>query len=393
MAQPGTTRRSASANLPRLPFDVVDIRSELGTRPRHRPRPEREHRAFKVLAAEMGVHPRNMLQKLAELALDLCDAHTAGISLLEGDVFRWAAVAGVHASARGGTTPRDQSPSGVCIDRDATQLMHLADRCFPTLLSEPRFVEVLMVPFHAGGKPIGSVWVASHTADRQFDKEDERVVRELASFASAGWQLLQASEALDESSRRKDAFLAMLGHELRNPLEVILTAASLLKRRATPDEGVTREVDVIARQAGHLKRLADDLLDVARVVSGKLRLERETVDLRLVVADALGSTRRQIELRDQSLTVELGDTPILLSADPARLTQLVVNLVDNAAKVTPNGGHISVAVSCADDNIEVVVRDTGVGISSESAQGIFEPFVQGETSSNSRTGLGLDSRW
>ena len=147
-----------------------------------------------------------MLQKLVELAVELCDAHTAGISLLEGDVFRWEAVAGVFAAARGGTMPRDQSPCGVCIDRDATQLMHLADRCFPALLAEPRFVEALLIPFHVNGKPIGTVWVVSHTADRKFDQEDERIVRELSQFASAGWQLLQMSEALSERNQQKDGF-------------------------------------------------------------------------------------------------------------------------------------------------------------------------------------------
>ena len=106
--------------------------------------------------------------------------------------------------------PRDQSPCGVCIDRDATQLMHLADRCFPALLAEPRFVEALLIPFHVNGKPVGTVWIVSHTEDRKFDQEDERLVRELSLFASAGWQLLQTSEALDGTQRQKNDFIATL---------------------------------------------------------------------------------------------------------------------------------------------------------------------------------------
>ena len=100
----------------------------------------------------MTANPHDMLQTLVEVAIDLCDAHTAGISLLDGDLFRWEAIAGVFAAARGGTIPRHESPCGICIDRDATQLMHLADRCFPAVLAEPRMIEALLIPFHADGQ-------------------------------------------------------------------------------------------------------------------------------------------------------------------------------------------------------------------------------------------------
>jgi len=167
----------------------VDIRSELSTRPPRLPDSEGLDRALAVLAREMTENPRSMLQKLVETALELCKADTAGISLLEGDVFRWEAVAGVFASYRDGTMPRAASPCGVCIDENVTQLMRLPDRRFPTLRAEPRFVEALLIPFQAHGKPVGTVWIVSHTDERKFDREDERVVRTLAQFASAGWQL------------------------------------------------------------------------------------------------------------------------------------------------------------------------------------------------------------
>ena len=147
----------------------VDILSELAVRPRRAADHERENRALASLAKEMARKPRNMLQKLVETAVELCNAHTAGISLLEGNVFRWEAVAGVFAAYRNGTMPREASPCGVCIDRDATQLMHLAERCFPALRNEPRFVEALLIPFHFQGAPIGTVWIVSHTSERMFD--------------------------------------------------------------------------------------------------------------------------------------------------------------------------------------------------------------------------------
>jgi len=145
-----------------------------------------------------------MLQRLVETARELCRADTAGISLLEGDVFRWEAVAGVFASYRDGTMPRAASPCGVCIDENVTQLMHLPDRHFPALRAEPRFVEALLIPFRVRGRPVGTVWIVSHTDERKFDREDERVVQTLAQFAAAGWQLWNALEAAEEANHHKD---------------------------------------------------------------------------------------------------------------------------------------------------------------------------------------------
>ena len=216
MSQASQSRatRSEAPGRPTATLAEVDIRPTLDTRPRRSANYEREDRAYAALAMEMAENPRDLLQKLVEVAVDLSQAHTAGISLLDGDVFRWEAVAGVFAAARGGTMPRNESPCGVCIDRDAVQLMHLADRCFPALSAEPRFVEALLIPFHHHGKPIGTVWVVSHSEDRKFDKEDERVVRILSRFASAGWQLWKAYEAADEANRRKDDALAELEHRV-----------------------------------------------------------------------------------------------------------------------------------------------------------------------------------
>ncbi len=109
--------------------------------------------------------------------------------------------------------------------------MYLAERVFPALRTEPRFVEALLIPFQVRGKPIGTVWIVSLTPDRKFDREDERVVKALSHFASAGWQLWTASEAASQESRRKDDFLGMLAHELRNPLAAIAMAVPLIARR------------------------------------------------------------------------------------------------------------------------------------------------------------------
>ena len=245
-------RRVAAARELTATLAEVDICSELQVRPRRTPDYETEDRALAVLAEEMAEHPRNMLQKLVEIAVELCAARTAGISLLEGDVFRWEAVAGVFASYRNGTMPRGASPCGVCIDRDATQLMYMPARCFPALQAEPHFVEALLIPFHDHGKAVGTVWIVSHDSERKFDREDERIVRTLAQFASAGWQLWRASVAATELSRRKDEFLATLAHELRTPLSVILGWVQMVRSGQLDRAASDRAIDVIERSTHHL---------------------------------------------------------------------------------------------------------------------------------------------
>jgi signal transduction histidine kinase/ActR/RegA family two-component response regulator len=381
--------RSDQAGTPTATLAEVDILSELSARVRRPPDYESETRALAGLAEEMARNPRNMLQKLVETAVDLCQADTAGISLLEGAVFRWEAVAGVFASFRHGTMPRGASPCGVCIDRNATQLMHLPDRCFPALGADPRFVEALLIPFHCQGEPVGTVWIVSHSFERKFDREDERLIRSLAQFASAGWQLWQASERAEEANRRKDEFLAMLGHELRNPLATILSTADVVRADGT-GERTGRAIDVVTRQAQHLTRVVNDLLDMSRIAQGKLELQIEPLELAAVLAHAVETARPHIERRRHQLSLHLPVEAIWLHADPVRLAQLLANLLDNAAKYTPEGGDIQVTAERIDEQVSLTVSDTGIGIAPEHLTSVFELFTQaGRSIERAAGGFGL----
>ncbi len=373
-------------------LDDVDIVAQLARRPHREADREREQKALASLLAAMDHNPRQMLHQLVRHALDLCGAHTAGISVIDGDVLRWEAVAGVLAKAEGRTMPRHRSTCGVCIDRNRTQLLHLADRCFPELLAEPRFVETLVIPFHAHGRPVGTVWIVSHTSDKTFDHEDERVLTTLSAVASIGWQLWHQSDEAVTASRRKDQFLATLGHELRNPLDVIATTTALLQQRVSDDPSSAHLADIVARQTRHASKLVDDLLDVTRIVTGKLVLDLRTVDLRTIVIETLDLRRQQLAGRNQVLTIELGDRPLLVRVDSVRVSQVVSNLVDNAAKYTPDHGTISVIASEDAQDVVLAVQDTGVGIAPEDAQSVFEPFTQlasGREASAGGLGLGL----
>lgn len=328
-----------------------------GARP---PTYEREHQAVAVLAQEMANNPRHRLHALVDAALDICDARTAGISLLDDGELRPHAVAGVVARSPDAAMAPDP-----CAD----------DLCF-------------LVPFHDHDMPIGTLWIVAHSADRKFDAEDERIVGVLATLASAGWKLWRAADMMAADGRRKDNFLATLAHELRNPLQAITAATSVLQQRAQPPSAA-QAVGVIARQTQHMSRLIADLLDIARVVSGKLELARQVLDLRTVVAEAADTRRAQIERKGQTLTVDLGVTAAPVHGDPTRLTQVISNLLDNAAKYTPEGGTISVTVACHEAECSVNVRDNGAGIPAEEAERIFLPFTQLHKDGDVEGGLGL----
>lgn len=389
-SSPRATRLDPPVEGPAASFADIDIRAELSTRPRRAPDYERENRALAVLVREMAANPRNMLQKLVEVAADLCNAHTAGISLLDGEVFRWEAVAGVMASARGGTMPRGASPCGVCIDQNTTQLMRLPHRHFTAIPDDANCVEALLIPFHHQGSPIGTVWIVSHSEARKFDTEDERIVSVLAQFASSAWQLWKSYEAAADESERKSDFLALIGHELRNPLGAITSAAAMAQQRQLEGEPTTQHMDVIVRQCEHMVRLVDDLMDMARAANRKLELRKRLIDVRAVILETVDAKRQQVEAHHHHLALDLDVGPLMVEADPVRVAQVVANLVDNAAKYTPDGGTVTVAARRAAEDVEISVSDTGEGLPPEQLMNIFNPFIQLHRPSRSHCGgLGL----
>ena len=182
-------------------------------------------------------------------------------------------------------------------------------------------------------------------------------------------------EALRRADRRKDEFLALLSHELRNPLTPILTAARLLERRV--DDEARQEVDVIVRQVKHLVRLVDDLLDISRVARGSVTLSKTHLDLTSVVSSAVEATSPLFEERGHRLDVSMPATGLEVDGDAVRLTQVIDNLLSNAARYTPPGGVVTVTGVRENDSIVLRVRDTGVGIDPSLLPDLFGTFVQG----------------
>ena len=199
-----------------------------------------------------------------------------------------------------------------------------------------------------------------------------------------------AEEALLDTARQKDEFVAVLAHELRNPLAPVRTAVALLKARGPVDPVVARCRDVIDRQAAQMARLLDDLLDVSRLSRGRLALARGPVVLQDVIEAAIETARPLVDQRQHELVVEAPRAPVLLDGDAARLTQVLGNLINNAAKFTPLPGRITIAARVEQNEAVVIVADTGIGISANQKDHIFGLFAQGaDTNRNASTGLGI----
>jgi PAS domain S-box-containing protein len=200
----------------------------------------------------------------------------------------------------------------------------------------------------------------------------------------------RAELALREADRRKDEFLAMLAHELRNPLAPVRNAVEVLRVLGPNDGPHSRAREMIARQVTHMARLVDDLLDVSRITRGAITLKRTVVSLTKLIEEAAETIRPRTIEREQHLLLELEPQPLLVEVDRARIVQIVVNLLTNAAKFTPRQGYITVSSSARAGEALVRVRDTGIGIPAERQADVFELFWQDDTSlARSQGGLGV----
>ena len=199
-----------------------------------------------------------------------------------------------------------------------------------------------------------------------------------------------AEDALRVADRQKDEFLAMLAHELRNPLAPIRNASEVLALRYSGDPQAAQPIAMLRRQSEHLARLLDDLLDVTRIAQGQVSLKEQPLEIGAVVGQAIETVGPLAQRKSQLLRLERDDVPLYVSGDRTRLVQSVTNVLQNSVKFTPNGGEIVVSVRDAGPDLEVVVRDNGAGISADLVPRVFELFVQSErTPDRTQGGLGI----
>ena len=343
---------------------------------------------------------QDLLREILDAALDITGRERGVIQLTEGDVLR--VVASRNFDERFIATIREipreaQIPSALA--------WRLAERVVvDDLAADPRFSatpggQILL----AGGiravqsTPLvarsGTVIGALTTHDARVHRWEERELRLLDLLSREAADIIdraRAEAALQEADRRKDEFLAILAHELRNPLAPIRYAVSIARERASTEAQRVQAEHVIERQVAHMGRLLDDLLDVSRIARGKVELKRERIALRAVVAPALEAARPLCTARGHHLELAGTESDVLVEGDPVRLTQILTNLLNNAAKYTEPGGRIVLTVTVEGGDVEIRVADNGIGIAPELRPRLFTLFSQAEgAAQRAEGGLGI----
>ena len=239
------------------------------------------------------------------------------------------------------------------------------------------------------GRPIGLLEAWDKPGG--FSDEDEAILVQLGAIATNGFENARLYDSLREQDRRKDEFLAMLAHELRNPLAPIAAAAEVLRIASSP-ERIRVSSEVIGRQVRHMSSLVNDLLDVSRVTRGLIKLERSRIDAAALVASAVEQSRPLMDAHGHAFSAEVdpGAAAAQLDGDPTRLVQVLTNLLNNAAKYTPRGGRVALRVSLDGARLRLCVVDNGIGIDRALLPHVFDLFTQAErTPDRSQGGLGI----
>jgi signal transduction histidine kinase len=254
------------------------------------------------------------------------------------------------------------------------------------------YVAVPIVPeiLRARVSVFADLYRKTQQLERLNAKLEHRVAERTAELEASTELLRESEDALRETDRRKDEFLAMLAHELRNPLAPIRNAVEYLRMRAQEDPSVRWSHDVIDRQVDHLTRLVDDLLDVSRITRGRLEIRRTRADLVEIVRGAVDTAQAVVQERGQRLHVTLPAEPVWIEADLVRMTQVFLNLFDNASKFTSEGGTIWLSIEREEGQALVRLRDTGAGIAQDELPQLFQMFYQiRRSTTEAQGGLGI----
>ncbi|HEY9747375.1 MAG TPA: histidine kinase dimerization/phospho-acceptor domain-containing protein, partial [Allocoleopsis sp.] len=316
-----------------IALEDVLMTHKLSGRVSRSPNFQAENTALHTLARQMADQPATMLRQLVQMALDLCQAGTAGVSLLEtsetGEViFRWVCLAGDLAAYEQGFTPRNFSPCGTCLDRGAPQLYFYPERYFTYFQqAKPTIVEGLVIPLLAQGQPLGTIWIVSHDEQRHFDAEDVRVMTSLADFTAAALSNAQARRAAEAAAfqaeaaraeaetanRAKDEFLSTVSHELRTPMTNIKMAIQMLRVAQQPEQR-DRYLQILGRECDREIDLINDLLDFQRLEAGAVAVELQSLRLQNWLPAIVEPFQARAQQRQQSLQLEIPENlPPLLS--------------------------------------------------------------------------------
>ena len=335
-------------------------------------------------------------------SLDLDEAMRRLLALLVPDMADMAAIA--IETEIGHTRLAWRAPHG---ERLHTMLARSHDELPPRLaaaLQGAEGLDAICRLLRIGERKLGTLALAFGPSSRMLHGADLATLDELASRSAIALENARlfgtlereiersrkAEQELQDANRRKDEFLAMLSHELRNPLAPIRNAVELMRRIGPPDPKLVMARDIIDRQVDHLAGLVDELLDISRISRGKITLKKESVELTQLIAHSVETVRPLIDARRQKLMVQAPTEPVWLSGDFARLSQVIANLLNNAAKYTHEEGHIEVRAVADAGRAVITVKDDGAGIDAQLLPHVFDLFVQGERAlDRTQGGLGI----
>jgi PAS domain S-box-containing protein len=376
-----------------------------------RKRAEQDARFLSDASAALAglVDYESTLQKVARLAVPTFADWCTVDMLEEGGVLRRLAVAHVDPTKvelahdlNRRYPPDPAAPHGVwsILATGRSQITpEITDEILATRVQEAGRLRILCelglksymgVPLSVRGRMLGVVTFVAAESGRRYDAADLAVAEDLAHRAAVAIENARLYQAVREADRRKDEFLALLGHELRNPLAPIRNALLIMKLPEAGASVMQRAREMMERQVEYMVRLVDDLLDVSRIVRGKVELRREPVELAAVVARAVETSQPIIDAEGHQLTHSAPPEPLWVNGDLVRLAQVVSNLLNNAAKYTERGGRIGLATSREGGEAVLRVRDTGVGIAPELLPRLFDMFFQAERrTKESQGGLGI----
>ena len=291
---------------------------------------------------------------------------------------------GVHEVIRTGNPAYMSRIPPALVEATAVDDEHLR------IIRELNLTSYMCVPLTTQGRVIGAITFVSAESGRQYSEADVRFARELASRASLAIENARAYERANEASRLKDEFLATLSHELRTPLNAVLGYARMMRTQTLPADKAQTAWDVVERNATSLQQIIEDVLDVSRIVAGRLRLHVEPVDLPTILRESLATVMPAADLKGVRVETVIEPLTVPISGDASRLQQVVWNLLSNAIKFTPRGGKVQLRLARVNSHVEVVVSDTGQGIAAEFLPYVFERFRQADSSfSREHGGLGL----
>jgi PAS domain S-box-containing protein len=298
--------------------------------------------------------------------------------------------------------PSPEAPQGVwkvLNSGEAELAPEITDEMLAQGIQDPELLEIIRqlglrsymaVPLRARGQVFGVLTFISAESGRRYTNRDLQLAEDLAHRAGVAVENSRLYQELRQADRRKDEFLSLLAHELRNPLAPIRTGLQVIRQSGNDPAFVEPAVEMMDRQVEHLIRLVDDLLDLSRIMRNKVELRREPVDLAVAVARAVETLQPVMSEAGHEVSLELSHERLLVDGDLVRLSQVIGNLLNNAARYTERGGKIVVRTSRVEDKAVLSVRDTGIGISAGMLPKIWEIFVQGESGAKvSPGGLGI----